>query len=63
MLMQRDLPISIYGVGEWAGGLMVMFAATVLLGQRDRLPDILTSVVASGLLWCGMAACAVGLRR
>ena len=62
--MRRGLPASIHhGTGTWAGGLVVLFVAMMLVGQRDRLPDILTSVLANGLLWGGMATCSVGLRR
>lgn len=61
--IRRGLPVSIQGIEAWAGGTVAVFVAVVLIGQRDQLPDILTSVLANGLLWGGMASAAVGLRR
>lgn len=61
--MRRRLSSSINGTGVWAAGTIVIGVATVLIGQRERLPEWLTSVFANGLLWIGMSSCVIGLRR
>jgi diguanylate cyclase (GGDEF)-like protein len=61
--MRRGQAASIHGAEIWSGGVIVMFLATALMGQRGRLSDLLTMVVANGLLWIGMASCITGLRR
>lgn len=61
--MRRGLPVSIQGTGIWAVGVVAVSLAMVLVGQRGRLPDLVTSVVANTVLWGGMASCVTGLYR
>ena len=54
--LQRSYPQSIRGLGDWSGGLFLIFWAGVLAALRDFLPEFMTVTVVTfcyflGLYW------------
>lgn len=53
--LRRSYPPSIQGLGYWAVGPVLAFLSTLLFGLRGVAPDVLTVVVANGLLMVGLS--------
>lgn len=63
LYLRRELLVSSRGTGVWAGGVLGMFLALILMGGRDTYSDLLSLLVANAVLWAGMAAIVIGLCR
>ena len=59
----RSFPQRIRGLREWGFAFVTIFAATMLIGLRGRVPDFASIVFANVALQAGYLTCFVGLRR
>lgn len=63
LFMRLSYPRSVTGLGWWAAAPAVSFAAAMLFAGRDLLPDVVSIVLANGLLLVGVAMLHFGVRR
>ena len=61
--LKRSYPVSIKGLGEWSGALLILFVGGILVVGRGHLPDLVAISVSSLLMWLGVYLTLRGTQR
>nr|WP_315479214.1 GGDEF domain-containing protein [uncultured Rhodoferax sp.] len=61
--MRRNYPVSVRGLGWWAGGALVQFVGIVLIATRDVLPTVISILLGNVLMMAGSLMWVAGTEK